>query len=306
MLAAYTGTTLPGDKLSPAEVDSVLRRAADLDGAERARSDGGGRADGGSGGDLGGLGSGLAGTHGVAQASSEPSLSGAEVMRLGAEAGLRSDSLAVALAELRRGALVEVPSDPLTLALGPSQIIVSRVVPGPVESARLAVERFLREQLMTIRRHHGDRIEWERAVGVWPGLLRSLDFSKRYGFSLVDRVETRVIQDGGDTVVTFRVDFSKMRRQRLTHMALRSAAAFGLIGLGGAAAFPGFGAADLMALGVGGLVAAGLAGLERRRYLDSRSRVLLAPERFLDLYVERRRRRSDTPTLDPGPVAPRS
>ena len=53
-----------------------------------------------------------------------------------------------------------------------------------------SVDRFLREQLMTVRRHHGDRIEWERAQGIWPGLVRSLDFSKRYAFSLVTQVET--------------------------------------------------------------------------------------------------------------------
>lgn len=305
---------MPGDKLSPSEVDSVLRRAADLDGAERARADSGlhrtGGASGGGASVETGAGAGAGAStltlaDRVGHGSIEPSLSGLEVMKLGAEAGLRSDSLAVALAELRRGALVEIPRDPLTHALGPSHIVVSRVVPGSTESARLAVDRFLREQLMTIRRHHGDRIEWERAVGVWPGLLRSLDFSKRYGFSLVDRVETRVIRDGDDTVVTFRIDFAKMRRQRLTHMALRSAAAFGLIGLGGAAAFPGFGAADLVALGMGGLVAVGMAGVERRRYLESRARVLLAPERFLDLYIERRRRRAGTPGLV-EPSAPTS
>jgi hypothetical protein len=115
----------------------------------------------------------------------------------------------------------------------------------------------------------------------------------------VDRVETRVIRDGDETVVTFHIDVSKMRRERLTHMALRSAAAFGLIGLGGAVAFPGFGAPDIVALGMGGLVAAGMASLERRRYLESRSRVLLAPERFLDLYVERRRNRPETPLALP-------
>ena len=38
-----------------------------------------------------------------------------------------------------------------------------------IDVVRRAVDRFLREQLMTIRRHHGDRIEWERAQGIWPG-----------------------------------------------------------------------------------------------------------------------------------------
>jgi hypothetical protein len=258
-------------------VDSVLRRAADLD-AEGIRRV-----------SLSSTQYTFPDTPQTAPSGDEPSLTAAEVVKLGAEAGLRSDLVAAALSELRRGTLVDETTDPVTRALGPSRLVVSRAVPGSAESASRAVERFLRDQLMTIRRHHGDRIEWERAVGVWPGLLRSLDFSKRYGFSLVDRIETRVFQDGADTVVTFHIDVGKMRRQRMISMGLRSAAAFALIGLGGAAAFPGFGAPDVVALGAGGLMAAGVAALERRRYLESRSRLMLAPERFLDLYVQRRR-----------------
>src|SRR5450755_2750012 len=105
---------------------------------------------------------------------------------------------------------------------------------------------------MTIRRHHGDRIEWERAQGIWPGLVRSLDFSRRYAFSLVSRVETIVAPepiDGAlETSVTFNLDLHDMRRERLAQMGLRSVMAFALVGLGGAAMFPGFGVPDLVAL----------------------------------------------------------
>src|SRR6185369_10959298 len=109
----------------------------------------------------------------------------------------------------------------LTRTLGARQIVVSRLVPAPADSVRRAVDRFLREQLMTVRRHHGDRIEWERAQGIWPGLVRSLDFSKRYAFSLVNRVETilsREGEDGSETAVTFNIDVSEMRRERFTQM----------------------------------------------------------------------------------------
>jgi len=250
-------------------VDSVLRRAADLGARDEGPDRVGGRA---------------------LTADGDPSLTEAEVMRLGTEAGLRSDRLATALAELRRGALAGTTDadDSVGHALGPSHFVVSRVVPGSAEAARRAVERFLRDQLMTVRRHHGDRVEWERAAGIWPDLLRSLDFSKRYGFALVDGVETTVFEDRGETVITFHLDVAKTRRKRLLAMGARALAAFTLFGLGGAALAPGFGAADLLALGVGGLAAGGVAALERRRYLESRSRVLLAPERFLDLYVQRR------------------
>jgi len=267
---------LASDTLSPKEVDFVLRRAAEIEGEQPAR--------GGPPALLGG----------------DPQLSIAEVVKMGVEAGLPLEAVTTALAEVRRGAIVEAESGPLVRALGASRIVVSRVVPGPAEPVRRSVERFLRDQLMTIRRHHGDRIEWERAHGIWPGLLRSLDFSKRYGFSLVNHVETTILSEGDATAVTFNIDVSEMRRERITHMGVRSALAFVLVGLGGAALFPGFGVADALALAGGGIAAGGIFALERRRYLESRSRVALAPERFLDLLVQRRRRAA-TPLTEPEP-----
>ena len=165
---------------------------------------------------------------------------------------------------------------------------------APIDVVRRAVDRFLREQLMTIRRHHGDRIEWERAQGIWPGLVRSLDFSKRYAFSIVSRVETILSQeDGVNTAVTFNIDLSEMRRERLTQMGMRAAMAFALLGLGGAAMVPGFGVYDIFALAGGSVAAGGIFALERRRYMESRSRVALAPERFLDLLAVRQQRKTD-------------
>ena len=145
---------------------------------------------------------------------------------------------------------------------------------------------------MTVRRHHGDRIEWERAQGIWPGLVRSLDFSKRYAFSMVSRVETILSQEdrdqhGGDVQHRpqrdapgaldtdgharrdgVRAAGPRRRRdgprlRRLRHLRARRAAA----------SPPG-----------------GIFALERRRYLESRSRVALAPERFLDLLAVRQQR----------------
>jgi hypothetical protein len=252
------------DKLTRKQVDFVLRRAAEIDTR-------------------------------VAETQEPPATDGlsvGEVLRLGEEVGLRQDAVTQALTELRRGVPVE-PEEGGALArtLGASRITVARVVPGSVDAVRRAVDRFLREQLMTIRRHHGDRIEWERAQGIWPGLIRSLDFSKRYAFSLVSHVETVITEEPDGTSVTFNIDLSDMRRERFTHMGLRSAMAFALLGLGGAAMLPGFGVPDLVALASGGVAAGGIFALERRRYLESRGRVALAPERFLDLLTYRQRRR---------------
>jgi hypothetical protein len=259
---------VPADKLTRREVDFVLRRAAEIDSQNPARAE---------------------------PASDGETLSVGELVRLGEEAGLPSEAVDQALTELRRGAPLE-PEEHGTLArtLGAGRVVVSRVVAAPIDVVRRAVDRFLRDQLMTIRRHHGDRIEWERAQGIWPGLVRSLDFSKRYAFSLVTRVETILTQEGLDgtqTAITFNIDLSEMRRERMTQMGLRAAMAFALLGLGGAAMVPGFGVYDIMALASGSVAAGGIFALERKRYLESRSRVALAPERFLDLLVVRHGRR---------------
>jgi hypothetical protein len=263
------------DKLTRQQVDFVLRRAAELDTRHAGET---------------------------SEVAVEGGLSVGEVLRLGEEAGLRGPAVSQALTELRRGVSIEPEeSGVVAHALGASRIVVSRLVPAPVGTVRRAVDRFLREQLMTIRRHHGARIEWERAQGIWPGLARSLDFSKRYAFSLVSRVET--IVDGEEaedeagaalahTAVTFNIDLADMRRERLTQMSLRAAMAFALVGLGGAAMFPGFGLADLAALASGGVAAGGVFALDRKRYLESRSRVALAPERFLDLLTQKQSKRT--------------
>jgi DNA-binding transcriptional ArsR family regulator len=251
-------------RLSRPQIEQVLRRAAELE----ANRPGGDPEDGGA-----------------------TALSEQDVLRLGEEAGLSEASLQHALAELRRGHLVPLDRDGLDRALGSRQIVVTREVPGPAAPVRRAIERFLREQLMTVRRHHGDRVEWERARGLWPGLARSLDFARRYAFGPVTRVETVVVAEGEhSTSVTFRIDLTELRRHRLLRACLRASAAFSIFGLGGALFFPGFGLEDVVSLLAGGAAAGGLMALERRRFEENRAHVTLAPERFLDLLVLRRQR----------------
>jgi hypothetical protein len=296
-LSSYTGFIVSSDKLTRQQVEFVLRRAAEIDTHDPGTHDRG------------------------REGAATDGLSVNELLRLGEEAGLSGGSVSRALTELRRGVSIEPEeSGVVAHALGGSRIIVSRVVPAPVETVRRAVDRFLRDQLMTIRRHHGARIEWERAQGIWPGLVRSLDFSKRYAFSLVTRVETIVAEEetvetdefaeafGGpgkangvrDTSVTFNIDLADMRRERLAQMGIRSALAFALVGLGGTMMFPGFGVPDLVALASGGVAAGGIFALDRKRYLESRSRVALAPERFLDLLTQRQTTRRSLKPLDPA------
>jgi hypothetical protein len=266
---------VPAGKLSRRQLEHVLRRAAELDAG---RAEGREEEEGGAG-----------------------DLDEQDLLRLGEEAGLSRQALERALSEVRRGALAPPEDAALGRTLGSSQIVVTREIPGPAEPVRRAVERFLREQLMTVRRHHGDRIEWERARGLWPGLARSLDFARRYTFGPVSRVETLVLAESDRaTSVTFRIDLSELRRHRFVHVLIRAGAAFTVVGLGGALIFPGFGAQDVLALLGGGAAAGGLFALERRRFEQSRARVALAPERFLDLLLLRRQKALAAPGGEAG------
>jgi hypothetical protein len=262
---------VPSNKLTRKEVDFVLRRAAEIDTTFDIKNPAGD------------------------ERGSDEALDVHELVRLGEEAGLRRPALDQALTEVRRGVPIEMEEDgPISRTLGGNPVVISRVVSAPIEVVRRAVDRFLRDQLMTVRRHHGDRVEWERAQGIWPGLVRSLDFSKRYAFSIVSRVETILSsegRDGADTAVTFNIDVSEMRRERFIQMGLRATMAFALLGLGGAAMVPGFGLYDIFALASGGVAAGGVFALERRRFMESRNRAVLAPERFLDLLALRQKRR---------------
>jgi hypothetical protein len=262
-------------KLNRLDVELVLRRAAEL---ESERPD----------------------PHSGEDASA--GLSEQDLLRLGEEAGLSPASLRRALAEHRRGQIHTDDSGSLARALGRAQIVLSREIPGPPEPVQRAVDRFLREQLMVVRRHHGDRVEWERARGLWPGLARSLDFARRYAFGPVTRVETLVVAEGEDTTsVTFRIDLHELRRDRLVRAGLRALAAFSIFGVGGTLMFPGFGLQDVLALVGGGAAAGGLMALERRRFEENRAHVSLAPERFLDLLTLRRKKALPPSTTTTAP-----
>jgi len=165
------------------------------------------------------------------------------------------------------------------------------LVAGNAAMAQRALERFLREQLMTVRRHHGDRIEWERAQGVWSGLMRALDFSRRYAFSPVDKVESRVwpLSDS-ETAVTLTLDVEASRRTRFWEMTLRAALTFALVGFGGWAMLPDGVLGGVASMAGAGTAAAAMFAVERRRFSQARQRAIDASERCLDLFSLRRRR----------------
>jgi hypothetical protein len=179
-------------RLSHAEVQLVLRRAAELE----ARRD-----------------------------DDAEGLSPAELEALAADVGLTGDAVKRALAELHAGALTQ-PEAPgaLERVLGPKRLIAERVVPGGVAEVRARVERLLHGQLMRKQRDFGDRALWQHAPGWFAQLRRSLDWSGQLGLNEVQSLEVALVDAGeGNTTVRLAADVAALQRKVAAGTALGTA-----------------------------------------------------------------------------------
>jgi hypothetical protein len=243
------------DKLTKTQLELVLRRAAELE----KTSDG-------SGDDL---------------------VSPEEIERIGAEAGLSQEAIRRALAEVKSGALVPVtPPAPPTVAdrtIGPTRMVVERVVPGNVDDVRRRVERFFKDQLMEVRRNYGDRIVWRRAEGFWPGFMRAFDFGHQYALSQGIELESNVIPAGEPDRVRIRItiDAAPLRRNRAAG-ATTGVVAGTALAIGSFFMFPGHLPIELLVAAGGGAAAFGSVVGSRNAYRKDLDRMRDALERFLD------------------------
>ena len=171
------------DRLTPGEVQLVLRRAAELERRPRGGED--------------------------------EALSPLEVESLAAEVGLSPDAVRQALAEVRAGALQpERPPGALERVLGSSTIVVERTVRGNAATVQRRVERALQAQLLRKRRDFGARSIWEHAQGFLPSLRRALDWSGTLALGEMRELEVSVVDAGDDrATVRFAVDVGALQRR---------------------------------------------------------------------------------------------
>ena len=242
------------EKLSKAQLELVLRRAAELEKTGDAPED---------------------------------LVSPEEIERIGAEAGLSQDAIRRALAEVKSGALVPVtPPAPPTVAdraIGPTRLAVERVVPGNVDDIRRRVERFLKDQLMEVRRNYGDRIVWRRAEGFWPGFMRAFDFGHQYTLSQGIELESTVAAAGEPDRVRIRIaiDAAPLRRTRAAG-AMAGVVTGTALALGSFIFLPGHLPIELLVAAGGGATAVGSVMGSRNAYRKDLDRMQDALERFLD------------------------
>ena len=180
------------ERLTPTEVQLVLRRAAEL---ER-------------------------------RAPAEEALAPSEVAALAAEVGLSPAAVQQALAEVRAGALNEPrPPGALERVLGPNTIVVERTVRGGVAEVQRRVERALRAQLLRKQRDFGARSVWEHAPGWLPALRRTLDWSGTLSLDGARTLEATIVDAGdGRSTVRFSVGVSALQRRVVVGASLGTAA----------------------------------------------------------------------------------
>jgi hypothetical protein len=221
----------PAVRIDRASLERVLARAAELQGLSSDSSD-------------------------VSDQFSEEQL-----IELGKEVGLSPDHLRQALAEERTRSVVPEQEHGIAASLfGPGLVYAARTVPGKSADVLAAIDRWMQEaELLVVKRHHGNRIVWERRPDVLLGIKRALKAGGRdYALSNAHEVSATVLDVGDDRVHVVLDGDLRNQRVRARQQAIGSAG-FG-VAVGGALAVMGImaavAAAPAIAMGVGGFTAA--------------------------------------------------
>ncbi|MDB4965654.1 MAG: hypothetical protein JWN44_1343 [Myxococcales bacterium] len=181
------------ERLTPSEVQLVLRRAAELE-----RRD-----------------------HG------DEALTATEVEELAADAGLSAAAVRQALGEVRVGALqVARPPGALERVLGQRAIVVERTVRGEPTAVQRRIDRALRAQSLRKKRDFGARSLWEPSPGWVAALRRALDGQVRLGQA--HELEATVVESApGQSTVRFVVDAGALQRKVVIGAGLGTVAGIG-------------------------------------------------------------------------------
>ena len=204
-----------------------------------------------------------------------------QLVDLGKEVGLTAQNIRQALAEERtRSVLPDEERGLIARLVGASRVAAARTVDGKPEDVLRAIDAWMqREELLIVKRHHGDRIVWEPRRDFFVGLKRALRAGGRdYALSRAFEVAaTTIAVDDTRTHVALDADF---RTHRSSALAWIGASSVGGVAVG----------ASLMAMHVFPLVAlapvvaAPLMGVAGARSEHNRvlPRAQLALEQLLD------------------------
>lgn len=219
----------------------------------------------------------------------ERGLTEAQLIELGGEVGISVENVRQALAEEHTRVAVPEEHGVVGSWFGPTVVTSSRVVRGtPAEVLALLDGWMQREELLRVRRRHGERMTWEARRDFFGALQRDFNFSGRaYALAHAAEVGAHVVSvDQGRVLVRLEANFSTGRRRSVIGASV-SAGVGATSGLGVAALgalapdVAGLvigGAVGVMSTLVGGLAATAVAKSQRNKVV----RAQLTLEQILD------------------------
>ncbi len=149
-----------------------------------------------------------------------------QLVDLGKEVGLTPQNIRQALAEERtRSVLPDEEHGIIARLVGASRVAAARTVDGKPEDVLRAIDAWMqREELLIVKRHHGDRIVWEPRRDFFVGLKRALRAGGRdYALSRAFEVAaTAIAVDDTRTHVALDADFRTHRSSALAWIGATS------------------------------------------------------------------------------------
>ncbi|HXF96604.1 MAG TPA: hypothetical protein VNI61_10955, partial [Gemmatimonadales bacterium] len=173
-----------GELISREALERIVRRAAELQAAEREIGDG---------------------------------LTEAELLALGQDVGIPARFLRQALLEEQTRPVGEVPRGFWAWLAGPATLSALRVVPGERPAVEAALARWMdQEELLQPKRRFPDRTIWEPRAGAFASIQRALGGARRYALARAGEVSSQVTQlEPGFCLVRLEADVRRQRKERL-------------------------------------------------------------------------------------------
>lgn len=240
---------MTGELIDRQALDRIVKRAAELQAAER---------------DIG---------EGLTQG---------EVMALGKDVGIPDRYLRQAMLEEQTRTAPVQAAGAWAWLTGPKGLVAHRVVPGDRDSVERGLAHWMQEaELLQPKRRHPDRTVWEPKAGAFASIQRALAGGRKYALARLEDVTSQVVQlESGFCLVRFEASVAKQRGARIG-----GGIAMAVGGIGVSAALLAIGIplplVDVLALIPGTALTAGAVGVARS-HVGPNERIATALEQVLD------------------------
>lgn len=150
------------------------------------------------------------------------------------EAGLSPAAVRQAVAELRVGALPLAVDRGRTRSLSSRRVADQRLVGTPPDAVHAAIDRFMRTQMLELRRRSGDRSLYRQRSDLVASLRRGLDFAGAIKLDGLRTIDVVVTQADDRTLVRIEAELASSRVNAVAGGAAAGTAVTVTTGLAGA------------------------------------------------------------------------